>query len=80
VILIAAEEGDHLSVSAADGRFDGGPAGEEGLVGVGLGAGVDGGALRHAELCGAGFDAGGVLLDEALEVFSGAAQLGMAEG
>ena len=36
-------------------------------------------ALHHAELCGAGFGAGEVLLDEALEVFSGAAQLGMAE-
>lgn len=77
---VAADEGDHLVGLPGDGGLDGGLAGEEGLVGVGLGTGVGGGALGHAELDGAGLEGGEVLLDEGLEVVAGAAELGVAKG
>ena len=78
-IAFTAEQGDHLVGLTGDGRFDGGLSGEEGFVGVSSGAIGNGGTLSNAEFGGAGFNAGEIGFDEALQVFGGATELSVTE-
>ncbi len=79
-VAVTAEERDHFVGLAVDRGFHGGLAGEEGFIGVGFGAVGHRRALGDTELGGAGFDAGEVGFDEALQEIGGTAELSVAEG
>ena len=75
---VAAHEHDHLVRLARDRGLDRGLTRKKRLVIVRLRRAMGGGTLGDAELRGAGLHPH-LLLDESLEIFTRAAELGMAE-
>jgi len=76
---IAAKQSDHFVGFAASSGFDGGLADEKCFVGIGLGCAEFSTALSMSETARAYFDACDVLIEDALDVVPGAAELAMSK-